>query len=410
MKRAAKLLTLWLLSAAAGFAQQSKETGLDIKIKVFSEDRRDQLTLNAEAEPGEAAEGYILETKYDGLTEGKIQAGGFSFLRDRIFGSPVDMLRERWVKNGFPAKDLEGLTNGVNVRKVFSFSILTAVKDGKDDTASVFLKYAAYELRDDKEKKDTGETDLQYEVKLRYKLLRIAFGKEEAIELENGFFGKRKVTLVIQKQKEDQGTLTLTDENNLFGRVMAAAQSADLNQPEAGFSVEFLQADVHTRPAFNFRISDFFIHDRESNIKGFTSIKNGRTGETVKLPVPVYYAHLSFPFILHNKEKRGEYKSYSPGQGVFNSDYDVIIVPSGYERDTLTAEVFISCRKLNIDGLQRWTPIKKRLKIVRDYGVNIDMPKENWTAAFSENGESYQIYGYSDFERFVNEFIYINFE
>lgn len=38
------------------------------------------------------------------------------------------------------------------------------------------------------------------------------------------------------------------------------------------------------------------------------------------------------------------------------------------------------------------------------------MPKENWTAAFEKEGEKYQIYGYSDFERFVNEYIFINFE
>ena len=76
----------------------------------------------------------------------------------------------------------------------------------------------------------------------------------------------------------------------------------------------------------------------------------------------------------------------------------------------MSVDVYIYYKKLAINQISRWTPLKKRLKLIPDYPVMIELPKENWSAHFTRQGEEYNIYGYSDYERFVNEYIYVSFE
>ncbi len=86
------------------------------------------------------------------------------------------------------------------------------------------------------------------------------------------------------------------------------------------------------------------------------------------------------------------------------------MVPISLNGDTLTADVFLNYSKITLDNIPRWTPIKKRVKLIQGYPIAINLPRENWSANFSRDGEKYNIYGYSDYERYVNEYLLISFD
>lgn len=361
-KISAKILLIWFVLITTCYAQQSDSKAISLQLKIFSPDKTRQLTLNTTADYDEPAEGYILQSSYTDLADGKFQKGGFSFLEDEIFGNPVDVFKNKWAQNNFPVQDLETLTNGVFVSKVFSFRISALVNKASDDTVSLFFKYTTYDLQNKGKHSGRNEFDPGFDVKLRYKLIKVPFGHDIQVDFAEELFEGKKIILNITKLKDSSNVLLLPDDNTLFDQVRKSAKSSELNIPAFNFNAEFLQTDIETKPIFEFfQIDKALMYDREFNIKRYTALKNQSTGEISSLAVPVYYAHLSFPFILYNKEKADQYKNYKSKDNVFKSDYDIIIVPVENKKDTVSADVFISYTKLNIDRMQRWTPIRKRI-------------------------------------------------
>ncbi len=151
---------------------------------------------------------------------------------------------------------------------------------------------------------------------------------------------------------------------------------------------------------------------QEQNLPHIRGIIDSESNRKVELPAPIYYGKLKFPFILYNNPKDELYKNYNSKERVLQSTYEVFIVPISLMNDTLTLDLYIDYSKLNLDdGIPRWTQIKKRMTINNDWGVgSINLPKENWSASFTRDGEQYDIYGYSDFERFVKEHLNISYE
>jgi hypothetical protein len=143
--------------------------------------------------------------------------------------------------------------------------------------------------------------------------------------------------------------------------------------------------------------------------------------ERINLCNSIYYIPLNVPFKIYNKKKMESYKNYKTIKKTFNSTYKIYFLPISIENDSLVADLYITIEKINLDDeIARWTPIHKRVKMkINKYitsNINTNkynasfmfkLPEENWSAFFSRNGENYEIYGYSDYERFIDEFINI---
>ncbi len=179
---------------------------------------------------------------------------------------------------------------------------------------------------------------------------------------------------------------------------------------DLNLGVEFVRTDSKTEffggPAPK---GETLLRDQHYHLNVVDCLKDELSGTEFELPVPVYSTQLKFPFRLYNPDKENLYQKYRTGNEVLNSRYNVFLIPISYTNDTLTVDLFLVYSKLNLnDGIQRWTPIKKRLSFIS--WSKIQLPKENWSANFSRQGEDYDIYGYSDFERYINEYLFITLE
>ena len=123
----------------------------------------------------------------------------------------------------------------------------------------------------------------------------------------------------------------------------------------------------------------------------------------------IYSVDFSFPFRIYNSEKEKLYNRYNTKPEIFQSQLHIRLVPVSLSMDSLTADLFITYNKLSLDDVPRWTPIKKRIILIKGSSLMIPLPKENWSAVFSRNNENYEIFGYSDFEKSVNEYVRITF-
>jgi hypothetical protein len=128
------------------------------------------------------------------------------------------------------------------------------------------------------------------------------------------------------------------------------------------------------------------------------------------------------PFILQNEEKVKSYKKYETYSAVMQSDYSIILIPISYERGYLTLDIIVDFTKLQLnDNIERWSPFKKRIELqiadgtldidgLDSKGKYIELPEENWSVNTTVGKDKYDIYGHSDYEKFIKEELYIKLD
>ena len=399
-----------LISFITALAQSSNYV-LDFKAVIKSNDGIQKLVLFNRGNIDDVIEGYILITRGNHNIEGRIQKGGFNFLDPKVFELGLASLQHTWVKNNFPIKNIETMTNGVDVEKVYSFEITPEILNIQSDTLSFYIKGAFYDLTKQNDK--YSEFNLNYDVNLSYKLFKIPFNKSIPLDFFNEQFKDYSCSVMFSKIKKPEEYLSIQNNQPLFSGIKQSAAESTL-PPDARFKIgaEYMRTNADNQThSIVFSPSGYLMRIQQHSLIPVNELVDKQFDQKVDLPVDAYHAELSFPFQLYNKEKSELYKSYKTEKEIFRSKYNVVVVPIALDADTLTADLFLNYSKITLnDNIPRWTPIKKRVKLIQGLPLAIDLPKENWSANFTRDGERYDIYGYSDYERYVNEYLLISFD
>lgn len=415
-----KIKSILLIVLLSGVCVAQSKSELKMKIKATSVDDRKQIVLHSHGEMEDFYDGYIVFPNFMDRIQGGMAEGGFSFLdytgMDTYFETKKQ--REQLAKNKYPSGDLEVFSNGFDADKVLSFRIIPEFVDERDDTVSLFIKYVLYDF--DNKQVDYFKWDAK--INLHNKLLRIPLNKEIIIQFFDDKLSDYKLSIFLSRIESDNDLINIKNKK-LFKGIKESAKSCKPIGEKFKFELNFGKSnELSDYPYSSFfgapngaTQSNINLIDVESfNVVGFGS-------ERVKLSNNIYHAKIISPFSIENEEKEERYKSYSTREKIFTSEYNVYFLPTSIDKDSLVGELFISIEKLNIeDGIERWSPIQKNVKM-KIYKINTNsistnrilaslifkLPKENWSAFFGRNDEEYEIYGYSDYEKFMNEYINI---
>ncbi len=389
---------------------QSDNFNLDFKAVVKSNDGIHNLVLFHRGELNSSFEGYILITRGNHNINGRIKKGGFSFLDPKIFEIGVPSLRQSWVKNNFPLQNLTSLTNGVDVEKVYSFEVTPEVLNLKSDSISFFIKGVFYNLVKQNDK--SSEFNLNYDINLSYRLFKVPLDKFVSLKFFNGKFDNYKFSVEFKKIKKSDECLATNNRPLLEGIKKSVEGSTLPRNVLFNLGAEYIRTNADDPyQDVTFSPYKFFLRDQQYSLIPVNTLKDKTIDETNNLPLDIYKAGLTFPFKIYNKKKEELYKNYSSKKRIFKSNFNIVVVPIALNEDTLTADVFLNYTEINLnDNIPRWTPIRKRIKLLQGYPTAIKLPKENWSANFTRDGNKYAIYGYSDFEKYVNQYIIISFD
>jgi hypothetical protein len=405
-------MKILLFALATGFFTQcsAQDSSFEIgwTLTISTADNSQKVSLFQNKNVDEPFEGYFICTEYEKLLEGKIVKGGFNFLDPKIIGGLTELkfFRQQWVGNKFPLRDIETMTSPLDVEKAISFNIYPQEQTDFSDSVSLFFKYAVCKLL----KRNNGDyLNSDFNINVRYKLVKIPFGQTVSFDFLDNDFVPFNIFLSVVKKHKAESILTVDENFVLAKEITNSAKQSKLKGTDFNFNIEFVAIDslkqlYNKKSSFN----NFLNRIKQEGINSVNCLKSDN--DKINLPINIYQCKLSFPFQLYNIQKENAYKNYKTRADIFRSEYNIILVPISYEKDILTADLFVDYKKIIPDDLPRWTPIKKRIQIQKDIGVRINLPKENWSANFIRSGEKYEIYGYSDYERFVNELIIINFE
>ncbi len=398
-----------LISCSAAYAQFDNYS-LDFKAVIKSNDGVQKLILFNRENTDDVIEGYFLITRGNHNIEGQIQKGGFNFLDPKVFELGLASLKRTWVKNNFPIKDIETMTNGVDVEKAYSFEITPEVLNIQSDTLSFYIRGVFYNLIKQNDKH--SEFNLNYDVNLSYKLFKIPFNQSVPMDFVNEQLQDYNCSITFTKIKKSEEFLSISSNQPLFNGIKQSASESSL-PPNVRFkiSAEYLRTSADKKLySIGFSPTDYLLRVQQHPLIPIDALVDKQFNNIASLPVDAYHAELTFPFKLYNKEKAELYKNYKTEKEIFRSKYNIVVVPIALNADTLTADVFLTYSKISLnDNIPRWTPVKKRLKLIQGSHIAIELPKENWSANFTREGEKYAIYGYSDFESYVNEYLFISF-
>jgi len=417
-KRKIKCILLIILLSGVCVAQSKSE--LKIKIKATSIDDRKQIVLHAHGELEDFYDGYIVFPNFMDRIQGGMQEGGFSFIDYTGLGTLFEnkIQRENLAKNKYPYGNLEVFSNGFDADKVLSFRVIPEFVDDKDDTVSVFIKYVLYDFEE-------GQPDYfkwDAKINLYNKLMRMPLNEEIPFEFFDDKLSDYKLSIFLSRIERGNDLINIKN-NKLFEGIKESAKNCKPIGEKFKFELNFGKSNNLSGDSYSYFIgapngatqSNINLIDVESfNTVGFDS-------ERVDLSNDIYHAKITTPFSIQNKEKAKKYESYSSRGKIFVSEYNVYFLPISIEGDSLVGDLFITIEKLKIgDEIERWSPIQKnvKMKIIKKNRRSIttnkfwaslvfQLPKENWSAFFSRSEEEYEIYGYSDYERFMNEYINI---
>ena len=418
LKEKLKYMLLVFLLCSISTAQSKYK--LKMRIKASSIDDRKQIVLYSYGELEGFYDGYIVFPNFMDRIQGNMQDGGFSFIDYTGLGTLFESKkqREKLAKNKFPLGDLEVFSNGFDADKVLSFRAIPEFVHEEDDTVSLFIKYVLYDF--DNEQHDYFKWDAK--INLYNKLIRMPLNKEIPFQFFDDKLSDYKLSIFLSKVEYGKDLIKIKNKK-LFEGIKESAKNCKLIAENLKLELNFGKSNKLSGDPYSY----FFGAPNgatQSNINLINVEKFNEVGfgsEIVDLSTGIYHAKITTPFSIQNKEKAKKYESYSSLKKIFISEYNVYFLPISIERDSLAGDLFITTEKLKIgDEIERWSPIHKnvKMKIIQKNRRNIstnrfwaslifELPKENWSAFFSRNGEKYEIYGYSDYERYMNEYINI---
>jgi len=404
MKKIFSYFSFWLLIQVI-LQAQTENLLLDTKITIAEIGSSQTFILNCTKDLHEKIEGYLC-LPFDGNSlSGEIIPGGFSFLNDKIYGDPIYLFADKWVKNKFPMEDIASIPNRTNVGKILSFQIVPKQISETSDSMYLFLKYCVYDLK----KRSPDDLNFDYQIQLFYKFVAVPFNCKISFDFINSHFKDQQISFLFKRKKKAEVLSELKNNDIIFNELMNSVDASRIVDDKFNVGIEFLRKDLNASvigyDPFN---SEYLLKVQEDQL-GEMKTEKSFEWENKTLSVPIYYSNLDFPFKLYNTEKEKAYSNYKTREEFFQSNYHIVIIPVSFSADTLTADLIINYSKLKTDDINRWTPIKKRLKLVKNLPLEIELPKENWSVNYKRDSEVYDIYGYSDYERYISEFIVIHF-
>jgi len=391
-----------------------------MRIKASSIDDRKQIVLYSYGELEGFYDGYIVFPNFMDRIQGNMQDGGFSFIDYTGLGTLFESKkqREKLAKNKFPLGDLEVFSNGFDADKVLSFRVIPEFVHEEDDTLSLFIKYVLYDF--DNEQHDYFKWDAK--INLYNKLIRMPLNKEIPFQFFDDKLRDYKLSIFLSKVEYGKDLIKIKNKK-LFEGIKESAKNCKLIAENLKLELNFGKSNKLSVDPYSYFLGAPNGASQSNinliNVEKFNEVGFG--SEIVDLSTGIYHAKITTPFSIQNKEKAKKYAPYSSLKKTFISEYNVYFLPISIKRDSLAGDLFITTEKLKIgDEIERWSPIHKnvKMKIIQKNRRNIstnrfwaslifELPKENWSAFFSRNGEKYEIYGYSDYERYMNEYINI---
>jgi hypothetical protein len=401
-----RLLALSLVLFTGVIFPQDKQ--LYFESSLANNDSSQQINLSNYYSANEKIEGYFYVTILNGLIEGKLVKGGFSFLEPQVLGFDKSSAKKRTLERNEPAGNLDTLTYGIRVEKAVSFSIEPDMSSLKNDSVLVIINYCVYQNRG---YEDDKCLNVNYNLKAHIVQARAALNKPNVFNFDDDTFKDYNLTYSINYNSSNNQIPKITGIGKFEKEILDACRNANMKNYKLNFSVDFVKDKYESE----FRRNDMLVFPyeliiRNTNLSSTNVLIDGSTGKKINLPCEVYYFSHTFPFRLYNEDKERKYESYKTKNQILKSEYDLIIVPVSLNKDTLEVVVFEFSRKINVDDVMRWTPSSVRLRFIgTDKGsTQLHLAKENWSANFEREGERYDIYGYDDYEKYIDEYVVLN--
>jgi len=397
MKKIYQTFIVLFLFCSSNIAQNNKNLNMTMVIKTPD---MQIITLHSKLVLYNPVVGYFFQPhkRMDYQESASIGITGFPFLEDDMFAGINEWISQVFTKEQISKKIIN---NTINVSKMLSFRIrhLPIILAPNSLQQNLSIKYAIMDFV------NQNENYNNFSLKLYYKQILLPVGKVVPLDFFNKEFEGYSFNLKLEKE-DSLAQLKLNSKDPLFIGIMKSVQESKLTETKFLFRISLVKKK---NPALNNNYYEFVAKYEEDFIPSIKSIFNSDLLEKHDLPINIYYSELNFPFTLYNQLKKQLYKKYATYRKILKSKCKIIIVPISLNKGNLLADVFIDYKKIKLDdNIKRWTPIKKRIQIPLVLGrVSINLPKENWSANFTRKGEHYDIYGYSDYERYINEYLNI---
>lgn len=395
---------------------QQNET-LIAEFKMSTKDGKLSSTLHFVINQKDYFDGYFVIPELGNAILGKSGRGGYDFMNYKAIGNEWDFLLPYWVENNSELLentmtterqnnskpligDLEGFVQGPNIKTAISFQIKPVYSKNKKSSQKIFA--AKFTITEPKRKTQYSAYDMESSIKMFYKALR----PDSSGILSTGFIEKAlpNYTFFLTIKSVSKSDEVLLVSSKVFEEIKKSVRSVNTTNTFE------LTAELGVYPPTEIDwmkdVSCFLNHEQNGFIKK-NYIISKFSNDTLKLEQPIYYAHLKFPFKMFNEEKEKLFNEFKTKEEVFSSSYEIILIPINYQVEKLTVDVIMNYSKLDVDDeISRWSPFKKRVVFDHDQAI-IDMPQENWSAVFVRGGDKYEIYGYSDYEKYISEMLFI---
>lgn len=377
----------------------------EFRLTIQSNDKLQKETLSKLCNADENFEGYFSDTDlFDFIPNGKIIKGGFNFLDKDNFGGIADAMKSEWLKNNSADSGLNDLLQFPEFTKALSFQLSALTDLNKKDSVHLFLKYSLFS-NENKKSKHSPEFNLN--VKLYYKHLIVPLSKEIPINIFSSVFKGYNFSLTVEPINNTSKVLECKLDEVILRKIAQSVSESKMTDSHFNFEVTFSKRNA--LPKKSPGQSDIYGYVNCKGVSEYNSIVNVTpSGIRDEFSALIYYCSFNIPFSLANKEKMADYSGYKTISKYFNSNYRILIIPVIENKDHIVVDIYVEHKKLALEeNFNRWTPIYKRIEIPLKGGVRLDIPKENWTANFIRQGERYNIYGMPDYEKFIDETIYI---
>ncbi|MBA4318540.1 MAG: hypothetical protein C0412_09075 [Flavobacterium sp.] len=389
-----------ILSAQIGYKYE-------YKLAVYSNDNKFQKILIKACEPDETFEGSFSDNHlFYFMPVGKIQKGGFTFLDSDVYGWALDGLKKQWLKNNFTEIGMSTFPSTPEFMKAFSFQISALYDERKKDSLHVYFKYVIQSLKDSAQ---IHKSEFDLKTKVDYKFFVIPLNKELSLDFLSSLFKGYNFKLKVDYYREGERKISVDLNEAIVSKLKKSASESTIKDSKLNFDISFSRkSSLPLRPDEELRFLEYVNSNGLPNYS-FTENRNLLFNEINGTKIPLYYCSYELPFALADKSKMEKYSKYKNSSKYLKSRYDLFIIPISITTEGIEADIIIDYAKLNLeDNFKRWTPVSKRVVIPYLGGIKIEIPKENWSANFTRNGEQYDIYGYPDYEKFIDEVIYIS--
>ncbi len=381
-------------------AQQNESFVAEFKMSSKDEAKSSKITYVIE--PNDRFDGYFVIPKHFKSIFGNAGRGGYDYLNYEEIGSSPEFLIPLWIENDSPLlDDLSGFLKGSDSKMVLSFQIKPIYSNVEKSKKKVFLAKFAFIKQDEKEVNNS--IDIDSKTKMFYKALKPTQSGMLNLDFLHEALPEYKFELTIETLPKEQKALSVNPA--IYSEIKKSIEDSYPDNNRFSLSTEI---GIYPPKEVGFFKNVNCLQNHEQF--NFTKIYNitSNVADTIKLANPIYLAELKFPFALLIEDKMKQYSNYKTSGEVMSSNYKVILIPISYEKGKLAADVIVDYAKLNLnDGIPRWSPFKKR--VVFDYQLTqLEMPQENWSAVFTKGKDKYEIYGYSDYERYVSEKLFIS--